>query len=178
MDLIHKLSTAALILLSLITIGMLIQYQISTKHLQGAGGNQQVDLKKYYEQRIAQDTKIYSEFVVLLKDKQYSPAMEKLKEIKAAHPKNPLSSVYMAQLQYEQGELAAAIHNYRIAVESEPDYVDKKTPLDIGDKILDLINESRSKLNREKKLRPGDKTIRLALEDIYYLERRIAGGCE
>ena len=178
MQLIHKLSLAALILISLITTGMLIQHQILTQHLHGTAADRKVELKKMYEQRIAQDTEIYSEFVILLNQKQFSPAIEKLQEIKAAHPKNSLSSVYLAQLQYNQGKIAAAIHSYRVAVDREPDYVDKKTPLFIGDKIMDLINESRSKLNREKKLKPGDKTIRLALEDVYYLERRIAGGCE
>jgi len=178
MNLIHKLSITALILLSLITTGMLIQHHISTQNQQGAAGKQGVDLQKYYEERIAKDTEIYSDFVILLKEKQYSAAKEKLKEIKAAHPKNPLSSVYLAQLQYEQGQIASAIHSYRLAVDSEPDYVDKKTPLFIGDKIMNLITEARSKLSRENKLRPGDKAISLALEDVYYLQRRIAGGCE
>jgi hypothetical protein len=43
---------------------------------------------------------------------------------------------------------------------------------------MDIISEARSKLLREKKLKPGDKSISIALEDIYYLQRRIAGGCE
>ncbi len=48
----------------------------------------------------------------------------------------------------------------------------------MGDMIMDIISETRSKLLREKKLKPGDKSINVALEDIYYLQRRIAGGCE
>lgn len=178
MDLIHKLSIVALIALTLITAGMLIQHQVSAQRFQGSIDKQEVDLQKSYEQRIARDKEIYSEVIRLQDQKQFAQAMEKLQEIITAHPENPLSFVYQAQLQDNQGQIAAAIHSYRIAVDNEPDYVDKKTPLFIGDKIMDMITEARGKLNREKELKPGDKSINLALEDVYYLQRRIAGGCE
>lgn len=178
MDLIHKLSIIAIIVLSIVTAGMLVQHQIAIKNDQAANVDQQADLKKSYDQRIAQDTETYKEVTQLVSEKQYSDALKKLEEVKTAHPENPLSSVYMAQIQYGQGKIASAVHSYRVAVDKEPDYIDKKTPLYIGDKIMALISEARSKLKREQKLKPGDKTISLALEDVYYLERRIAGGCE
>lgn len=178
MGLIHKLSIAALLALTVITMGMLVQHQIEAKHLQETIGYEVVDLKKSYEERLAKDAEIYGEIVELLEQKQFSPAMEKLQEIKTAHPENPQSFIYEAQLQYGQGQLAAAIHSYRMAVDIDPDYVDKKTPLFISPEIMTLITEARGKLSREKKLKPNDKSINLALEDLYYLQRRIAGGCE
>ena len=178
MDLIHKLSIAALLALTGITASMLIQHHISVQRLQGTVGNPKVELKKVYEQRIARDIEIYAEVVQLLSQKQFAKAGEKLEEIKTSHPENPQSLIYQAQLQYDQGQIAAAIHSYRLAVDNEPDYVDKKTPLFIGNEIMNMVTEARSKLQREKKLKPGDKSIILALEDIYYLQRRISGGCE
>ena len=178
MDLIHKISITTLVLLSLITAGMLIQHQVSSQRLQGTAGTQKVDLKKYYEERIARDNEIFAEVIQLQEQKQFSQAMEKLEEIRTAHPDNPQSYVYQAQLEYGQGRIAAAIHSYRLAVDNEPDYVDKKTPLFIGDTMLELINEARGKLQREKKLKPNDRTILIALDDLLYLQRRIAGGCE
>jgi predicted Zn-dependent protease len=178
MDLIHKLNITALLILTGITATMLIQHHISVQHQQGTAGNPKIELKKAYEQRIASDTALYAEVVQLLAQKQFAGAGKKLEEIKTAHPGNPHSFIYQAQLQYNQGQIAAAIHSYRLAVNNEPDYVDKNTPLFIGNEIMDIITEARSKLQREKKLKPGDKNIVLALEDIYYLQRRIAGGCE
>jgi len=178
MDMIHKLTIAVLVLLTAVTLAMLVQHQVSTQRLPGTAANRKVDLKKSYELIIAKNAEIYGDVVELSQQKQFSPAMEKLQEIIAVHPENSMSSVYLAQLQYNQGQIAAAIHSYRIAVDSEPDYVDKKTPLFIGDKIMALITEARGKLKREKKLKPNDKAIDLALEDVYYLQRRIAGGCE
>jgi len=41
-----------------------------------------------------------------------------------------------------------------------------------------VVTEGREKFGREKSLKPKDKNVRKALEDVYYLQRRLAGGCE
>ncbi len=83
-----------------------------------------------------------------------------------------------AEIFTEKGNLVNALSMYRHAIEMEPDLVDNKTPLFIGDSVMDLITVARGKLNREKKLKPNDATLTIALDNIYYLQRRIAGGCE
>ncbi len=178
MNLTHKLSVVALVVLSLITTGMLVQHQMAARHPQGSSPDPHLDLQKAYDRRIARDKLIFKEVADLLKQRQFTPAMQKLQEIRTAHPENSQALVYEAQLHYNLGSLAKAIHGYRLAVDSDPDFVDKKTPLYIGEQIMNLITEGRSKLNREKKLKPGDASITTALEDVYYLQRRIAGGCE
>lgn len=178
MDLIHKLTIAGLIILTTVTAAMLIQHQMPSGRLAGDSAEQKNTLRKSYKLIIENNAATYSEVITLSRQKKIPQAMEKLQEITAAHPGNPMSSVYLAQLQYQQGNIAAAIHSYRLAVDSEPDYIDKKTPLFLGNEIMELITEARGKLKREKKLKPNDTTISLALEDVYYLQRRIAGGCE
>ncbi len=178
MDLIQKLSITALVLLSLIAGGMLIQHQMSTQGSAGKGETGKIDIKKYYEKKIARNAEIFAEVIKLQEQKKFTQAMKKLEEIRAAHPDNPQAYVYQAQIEYDQGRIAAAIHSYRTAVDQEPDYVDKKTPLFIGDTMLTLINQARGKLQREKKLKPNDRTILIAIDDLLYLQRRIAGGCE
>jgi tetratricopeptide (TPR) repeat protein len=104
--------------------------------------------------------------------------MAGLRDVIDKYPERPRSYVYLAQLYLAQGKLGDAIHNYRQAVEMEPDYVDERTPLFIGDKIKDLVTEGREKFAREKALKPKDKGVKLALKDVYYLQSRLAGGCE
>jgi predicted Zn-dependent protease len=179
MDSINKLTIAALLVLTVITTGMLIQNHISVSRLQGAAASPQFDLQKAYREQIARDTVLYAVVVQSIQEKNFKQAEKLLLEIETSHPDNSQSLIYRAKLQYAQGQIANAIHNYRLAVNNTPDYVDKKTPLYIGNIIMDVISsEARSKLLREKELKPGDKSISIALEDIYYLQRRIAGGCE
>ncbi len=177
MDLIHKISVTALVILTLVTGGMLIQHQITTQGLQGAD-TKKVDLKQFYAELIAENAEIYAEVIQLQNGKQFAKAIEKLQEIRTAHPDNPQSDMYQAELEYSQGKVAAALHSYRVAVDRQPDYVDKKTPLFMGNIMLNVINEARGKLQREKKLKPNDRTILIAIDDLLYLQRRIAGGCE
>lgn len=178
MDFIQKFSVAALISLTVITAGMLVQHQVEIQQSAGTGDSLKVDLEKYYAAKIAANKVLYAEVIKLLEQRQTAAAMERLAEIKAAHPDNPESFIFQAKLENRDGQIAAAIHSYRMAVDIDPDYIDKKTPVFIGDEIMQMITDTRSKLQREKKLKPDDKSIHLALEDIYYLQRRIAGGCE
>jgi predicted Zn-dependent protease len=178
MDLIHKLSVAALIILTTVTAALLVQHQLISQRLTGQSGSQKGALQKSYNLIIANNRATYSEVIELSRQKKLPQAMEKLQGIITAHPDNPMSSVYLAQLQYQQGKIAEAIHSYRMAVDREPDFVDQKTPLFLGSEIMDLITEARGILKREQKLKPNDTGISLALEDMYYLQRRIAGGCE
>lgn len=178
MDLIHKLSITVVLALTIVTTGMLIQNHLTVTRMQGAVADPQVDLQKFYAEKIAKDTVLYATVVQLLQEKKFAQVEEQLLEIEKSHPDNTQSLIYRAKLQYANGQIASAIHNYRLAVNKTPDYVDKKTPLFVGDKIMEVMSEARSKLLREKKLKPGDMSVRMALEDIYYLQRRIAGGCE
>ncbi len=178
MDLIHKLTITTLLALTVVTAGMLIQNHLTVTRLKVVSVSPQVNLKQAYAQQIAKDAVLYAPVMQLLEEKKFSQAEEQLLEIQISHPDNSQSLIYGAKLQYAQGQSAATIHSYRLAVDKTPDYIDKNTPLFMGDMIMDIISETRSKLLREKKLKPGDKSINVALEDIYYLQRRIAGGCE
>jgi Flp pilus assembly protein TadD len=148
------------------------------KKLAGTETDSTVVLKKLYEKRLAENAEIYKEVIKLQKESNYSKAMTELEEIIRANPEKTQSYVLKAQLLNNLGELAEAVAMYRKAIEMDPDFVDKKSPLFIGNSVMEFIPEARGKLNREKKLKPGDKTIKAALENIYYLQRRIAGGCE
>ena len=178
MDRLDKFNIVILVALTLITAGMVIQHEIAVKKTAGPAVDDSLLIKKQYEKRLAENARIYSEVIALQKEARYSEAMTRLEEIIQAHPENGQSYVYKAQLLNSLGRLAEAIGMYRRAVEMEPDFVDKTSPLFIGETIMKIIPEARSKFNREKKLKPGDKTITTALENIYYLQRRIAGGCE
>jgi tetratricopeptide (TPR) repeat protein len=134
--------------------------------------------KNSYALQIEMDKKIYKEVASYQKQGLYSEAVTKLEDVMKKYPQRPRSHVYMAQLYLKQGELADAIHDYRRAVEMEPDYVDERTPLFIGDEIKEVVEEGREKFGREKALKPKDKKVSKALKDVYYLQSRLAGGCE
>jgi tetratricopeptide (TPR) repeat protein len=178
MDRLDKISIAAIAVLVMATIGMLSNREISKRQHGHNPGSESEGGKNSYALQIEMDRKIYQEVASYQKQGLHAKAMAKLEDVMKKYPQRPRSHVYMAQLHLKQGELASAIHEYRQAVEMEPDYVDERTPLFIGNEIKELVVEAREKFGREKKLRPQDKIVKIALNDVYYLQSRLAGGCE
>ena len=177
MDWLDKLSIATITGITLITMGMLANHQI-VKSRHNNPGVVAKEEKSSYSLQMEIDNKIYQEFVSYKKQGLHAEAMAELIDIVKKYPAKPMSYVYMAQLYLKQGNLGDSIHNYRRAVEMEPDYVDQRTPLFIGDEIKELVEEGREKFGREKALKPKDNVVKKALQDVYYLQSRLAGGCE
>jgi len=178
MDRLDKFNIIIIVLISLITIGMLANQQITERSQDNPGTNSKAEKERYFAEQMALNAKIYQEVTSLNEKGLYDEAMTKLQEVMKTYPGRAQSNVYMAQLSLKTGKLADAIHNYRVAVENDPDYLDKETPLFIGHEMKGLVTESLDKFGREVKLKPNDKAVRDVLEDLYYLQRRLAGGCE
>jgi tetratricopeptide (TPR) repeat protein len=177
MDWLDRLSMAAIGVLILVTVGMLAHQEMlkRRRHNPGSGAK---EAKQSYALQMEADKKLYSGVDALKKQGRYGEAVAKLENIMRIYPDKSLSYVYLAQVLVKQGKLGDAIHNYRRAVEMEPDYVDERTPVFIGKDLKAVVEEGREKFGREKTLKPNDDDVKQALEDVYYLQRRLAGGCE
>lgn len=175
-DWLDKLSIVAIAVLTLIAVSMLANAEISSRAVHNNIGAEQKE--NLYAKQKELNKKLYKEVTDSMSLGKYSEAAVKLKEIVESHPDKSLSYIYLAKLFVKQGKLGDAIHEYRRAVEMDSDYVDRKTPHFVGDEIETYVQEAREKFGREKELKPKDKEVRKVLEDVYYLQRRLAGGCE
>ena len=177
MDRFDKFNIAVIAIISLITIGMLANQEIIKRRL-GVDEAEAAEMALYYAEKMALNAKIYQEVISLKEEEHYDEAMTKLEDVMKTYPGRAQSYVYKAQLSLKSGKLGDTIHNYRLAVENDLDYLDKKTPLFIGHEIKGLVKESLEKFGREVKLKPNDEEVRNTLKDLYYLQRILAGGCE
>ena len=177
MDWLDRLGMAAIGACVLITLGMLANQEILKKRHDNPGSEVE-EAGRSYALQMEADKKLYSEVRALKEQGLYADAIARLEEIVESYPDKSLSYVHLGQVREKQGRLREAIHHYRRAVEMDPDYVDERTPLYIGEDIRAVVEEGREKFGREKALKPEDKDVKRALEDVYYLQRRLAGGCE
>ncbi len=176
MDWIDRTSLAAIGILTVILAGMLVRHHIYASLVPATDPSQK--LEAFYERQRQLDENIFKKPLSLEKKGQYTRAVALFKRIIKAHPDRASGYKYLADLYLKTGDLSKSIHYFRMAVEKNPDYVDKKTPLYIGSGLKTLVSEGREKLSREKALKPDDPVVRQALRDIYYLQSRLAGGCE
>jgi tetratricopeptide (TPR) repeat protein len=176
-DWLDKVSIVAVAGLIVAAGGMLGNQQINKRHSDNRG---EIDGGKgiSYASQVEVDRQMYSAVTAYQDKGLHDEAIAELDRIAKNYPGNSLSYMYLAESYLAQGRLADAIRNYRRAVEMEPDYVDKRTTLFRGEELKDVVTEGILKLEREKKLKPKDDEVKQALKDVYYLQRRLAGGCE
>jgi tetratricopeptide (TPR) repeat protein len=180
-DALDLLTKATIVVLTVSIVVMLFQHRVLEQHtvLEAPGhGHSKEEQARMYQQRMERDKILYQEVEDLFNQRQYTAALEALEAVRAKEPNNPLSLLYQARLEYQVGRLTKAISTYRLAIEAEPDYVDRKSPLFFGEELQAQLDEAQGKLQRERSLKPGDGEIATALNELLYLKRRIAGGCE
>ncbi|WP_417909068.1 hypothetical protein [Candidatus Electronema sp. PJ] len=176
-DPLDLLTKAALAGLTVVMLFMLVQQRLTASPNAAESGGVAGELRRI-ELRLAQDRVLYQEVAALAEQRQYDAAMEKLKDVQNVHPDNPRSFLWQAQLQYDNGDLADALASYRQAIDHEPGYIDRKSPIFVGKAIKKNVLEAKDKLQREVTLKPNDPDIKRALNELLYVQRRLAGGCE
>jgi len=176
-DWLDKLSIAAIAGIAVITIGMLANQELMQRGRDNPGEEAKAKESSYALQ-MEENERLFKGARTLEEQGLYKEAVAQVEDIMKSYPEKSVPYVYLGRLHFKEGKLGESIINYRQAVEMEPDYVDERTPRFIGDEIKGIVEEGREKFGREKELKPEDKEVREALKDIYYLQSRLAGGCE
>ena len=66
---------------------------------------------------------------------------------------------------------------YKEAIDLNPDYLDKKTPLFQGKKLKIAVREALAEIDEGLRQNPADESLKKDRKTLYYLQRRIAGSC-
>lgn len=83
-----------------------------------------------------------------------------------------------ARSYFEKNDYIYAISEYRKVIEIDPNYIDEKSKLFLGDEIKNAIKKTIFELTEKEKITPGDKNIKQGLKDAYFMRRRFGRGCE
>lgn len=85
-------------------------------------------------------------------------------------PHNGFAHFLMGELTYEDGAYSPALQHYRKAVETSPSVTDR----------ISAFNSAKVLAKRLEDLRTGPWAGKSSseLKDLFYLQRRLAGGCE
>ena len=170
MDWLDKVSIVLIIALSILTLGMVVNKSINDQlHIEKETGNS-IKIKKIMSRP---DPRVYSEVEALIKSKNYTNASEKLQQIIEKYPQKPGSHLYMAKILMEQGNMGKSISLYRKSIETAPQFLEFASA-----DLWELVKQGIPKMQREKKLKPHDESIKRILGDLYFLQRKLGQGCE
>jgi len=104
---------------------------------------------------------------LLLESGQPREAIDGLKAVEAAAPAYPEPHALLGLSYSKTMDYTLAVREFRLALSIDPSYADSKSPKFIGKRIKTAVKEAR---------RAGASAA--ALNDIQYIDRMLAGGCE
>jgi tetratricopeptide (TPR) repeat protein len=99
------------------------------------------------------------------------------KEMIEKFPYEGAPYMVMGDILMRRQEQIKAMPAYKSAVDLNPDYLDKKTPLFQGKKLKVAVNEALDEVEKEITAHPDNTSMKQSRKLIYYLKRRIAGSC-
>jgi tetratricopeptide (TPR) repeat protein len=100
-----------------------------------------------------------------------------IKELIQKYPYEGEPRMLMGDIFMRRQEPVKAMHEYKEAIDLNPDYLDKKTPLFQGKKLKIAVGEALAEIEKRIRLNPGDESMKSDRKVIYYFYRRIAGSC-
>jgi len=100
-----------------------------------------------------------------------------LDEMVAGYPYQAEPFMLMADYHLRRQEPVAAMHAFRQALDLNMNYLEKKTPLYQGKKIRNTTREAEALINVALAANPGNAQMRKSREELYYMLRKLAGGC-
>ncbi len=99
-----------------------------------------------------------------------------VQELVRTYPYEGEPRMLMGDILSRKQKIIESVLEYKEAVELNPDYLDKKTPLFQGRKLKVAVNEALNEVEKEMRLGSGERMKEIR-KSIYYLQRRIAGSC-
>ena len=93
------------------------------------------------------------------------------------YPYNWAPYMVIGDVRLRKQDPVAAMDAFRMGIDLNPDYLDRKTKVFQGKKIKATVLEARGLIEQGLKANPGNSELREKRKTVYYMLRRIAGSC-
>lgn len=131
-----------------------------------------------YQARISLIKELYGPVEALRQQGQSQAALLKLAEIEKSYPGEAHGQILKGELQTQLGALDEAVASYAAGVRLSGEYLDRDSPLSQRESIQKLVSSGLVAVNARLAVHPDNRTAQGTLKALYYLQSRLAGGCE
>jgi predicted Zn-dependent protease len=177
-DRFDRLAVCALVL----TIGALAALLATAKPTAGRQADsishRQAEQELLAQARVAFLERHYGPVVTLRDRGELQSALLKLEELDREFPGEPHGALLRGAVFYRMGLLDRAVASLAAAVRGNGDYLDPASPLNQRDLIAVTAEQGIPLLRDRLRGQPDDRQAAATLKDAYYLQSRLAGGCE
>ncbi len=141
-------------------------------------GDRQFEQDLAYRARIAFLRDVYAPVETLMAEGREQQALLKLAEIARRYPGEGYGLLLRGRILHRLGAVEQAVAAYAEAVRKNPDFVDAQAPLSARPEIAALLESELQPVKQRATGRGKSPSARRALNDLRYLQSRLAGGCE
>ncbi len=113
-----------------------------------------------------------------LTEQRYSEALLTIEEIARSHPGDPHGLMLKGEVQLQMGALHEGILNIARAVRLDSEYLEPQSPLSRRPLIEQLVSDELPRLRESMRAADPSPGQLKALQELRYLQSRLAGGCE
>ena len=140
--------------------------------------SRQAERELAYQARLAFIQRRFAPVVDLLDRGAFPDALLKLKEVERDLPGEVHSNLLRGDILFRMGQIERALQELALAVRANGDYVDHDNPLSERTLIEAAVNQGMPQLRDRLRAQPDNQALDQVLKDGYYLQSRLAGGCE
>lgn len=152
----------------------------------GAGGegeagdslNRALERELAYQARVALLQKLYGPVEELRRAGRPQEALLQLGDLARRYPGEAHGQILKGEILREMGALEEAVDSFVGGVRMNGDYIDRHSPLSRRQTIQDLVEEGLARVGERARLQPDNRSLGVTLRNLYYLQSRLAGGCE
>lgn len=140
--------------------------------------NRQLEREIAYQARISYLERHYQPVLDLRSQGSLQEALLKLEELNRTLPGEAHSDLLSGDILLRMGEFDRSLSRLADAVRRNADYVDEASPLNQRSLIESAVAEGLPLVRDRYRVQPDSATLAQVVKDGYYLQSRLAGGCE
>lgn len=167
--------------LALVVVGLVLVVATAPRRSAQADGqalDRALERTLAYQARVALIKELYGPVEALRQTGQSQSALLKLAEIEKSYPGEAHGQILKGEIQAQLGALDEAVASYAAAVRLSGDYVERDSPLSQRDEIQQLVNDGLKRVGARLAEHPDNRSAQGTMKQLYYLQSRLAGGCE
>lgn len=130
-----------------------------------------------YQAKVSFLQRIYLPVSELQQTGKYESALLKLDELSRRYPDEAFGELLRGEILLQMQAIPQAIEHLALAVRMSADFVDQRSPLSRRDLIEQLLAKQLPEV-KANATRQNSERQQVTLKNLYYLQGRLAGGCE
>ncbi len=177
-DQFDQLMMASLVVVLLFTIVVLVGAGPDESNHVNSAISRHLERERVYQARVAFIDRHFSPVIALRDNGALPEALLKLEELHRTLPGEAHIDLLSGDILLRMGQFDRALTKLAAAVRRNADYVDAASPLSQRLLVESAVSEGLPLVRDRLRSQPDSRSMAQVVKDGYYLQSRLAGGCE